>query len=182
MKSFVSNDNSSSHKLGQGGVSIKIEPTCHGVHVDARLTWEAAEHLNCFFVALGEFKQVIHTQRLDGEDRDQRKAERESVYEARRQDNLNLGKRCEAGVEDLCAQGYTRHDAVSRIASSFGKPISEINALIKLHKKETRIIRQDNTKTLMLAGKSASEIGKELGVSKSQAHRIMQSVKGTDDV
>jgi len=185
MKSFVSNDNTSSHKRGQDGVSIKVEPTCHGVHVDAHLSWEAAEHLDCFFVALGEFKQVIQTQRREQDVVEERQAANDNVYEARKRENLEKGEKYAAELKELRNTGLDRHKALAELGRVYGQPHKDIERLISLYtrkfKAEQKEERQAKTQVLMMAGRSASEIGKELGVSKSEAHRIMKSVEETAD-
>ena len=187
MKSFESKDHSPSSTHGQGnGSKIAFTPTCNYLGISGQLTWADVEIISTILVAVDDFKLAAQSHQSQQTDKAQYRAANDNVYEARKADNLVSGERFSAALDALCAEGYTRHDALSQVARSYGKGIKEIEILIKYFnrqsKDEIRAERQAQTSVLMHAGKSAFEIGQALGVSKSEAHRIMQSVQGTDGV
>lgn len=184
MKSFVSNDNTSSHGRGQGGAArIRLEPSCHNLVIHAELSWDAVEILDSMLIAFGEFQQVIQSRRILEAEKEQLRAENDNRYEVRKAENFRNGQRFAEGLKVLCEEGYARHEALSKIASSYGKSIKEIEALITYFNRQTKpkihAERMARVEVLMAAGRSASEIGKDIGVSKAHAHRLMSSLKET---
>lgn len=183
MKSFVSNDNNPTQSPGQGSVRITLEPTCHSLVVRAEASWEAIEHLSNMFVGLGDLQQIFEFKRNDDVQRDQRRADNDNIAEARKAENLKLGKEYSEALIALCEnRRYSRHEALAQIAMSYGKAIHDVEVFIKLYNREQKAERKAQIKVLMAAGKSVREAAKVVGVSPATAGRIMKSLKETGDV
>lgn len=178
MKAFVSNDNTSSHCQGQGGLTVKVEPSTHSLAIHAEISWEAVEILDTVFLMIGEVKKHFEARRFEDKAQGQIRADNDNVYEKQRKASIEDGMVYANELDELRKADLDRNSALAEIANAHGVGIKHVEVLIKVYRRHIKSERMARTKILMKAGRTAKEIGDDIGVSRSQAHRFMQAVEG----